>query len=156
MAIQESDSKRLNPRQWATYRFIKDLSEMGKEATQFAIYLNYQKNLHDDGYVWEENPKHGDHCRLIWSDIKAINESPEVEKIIVIDKYTYRLGTDWECIEYYSYLKKKALLLMKRAYTIFGKMSKDGQGKLISDQDKMIGDNSAARPFVEAFMEKKQ
>ena len=156
MAIQESDSKRLNPRQWATYRFIKDLSEMGKEATQFAIYLNYQKNLHDDGYVWKDNPKHGDHCRSIISDVNAINASPEVEKIIVVKDYTYKLGNDEDCADYFKYLKGKAMRLFKRAYLILGKMSADGQGKLISDQDKMIGDNSAARPFVEAFMEKKR
>lgn len=153
--------KPLTPRQWNLYRHIKFCTEVGRFnpktnsndhfATQESITISWNKAIHEDGYYYQKDTKHGDHCRQIWDDVQAVNESPEVEKIIVVDDYTYRLGTEEECEKYFLWLKRKAVVLLKRAYVVFGKMSKDGQGKLVSDQDKWIGDDSAARSFVEAF-----
>jgi hypothetical protein len=153
--------KPLTPRQWNLYRHIKFCTETGRFnsqtnsydhfANQESICKSWGTNIHEDGFVYLADSKHGDHCRSIWNDIQAINASPEVEKIIVVDNYTYRLGTDEECQRYFLWLKHKAVVLLKRAYIVYGKMSKDGQGKLISCQDNWIGEDSAARSFVDAF-----
>ncbi len=145
--------ERLNSRQWATYNFIKSHSELGQAVTQQAIYANYPIEAHKDGYSWAKGENTHDRCLKVWEDVHAINASSEVEKIIVMDAFTYRLATEEEAGEYYAKLQERALKALVRAYNVKRKIKADGQGKLISCQGNPIDEESHARRFVEAFME---
>ena len=149
----KSGLAKMTPRQWSTYRVVEERMQLGLPCSQNLIFASYPKAEHEDGYVWNECAKHGDHCREIWDDVQAINESPEVDKIIVVRKYDYKLGTEEECERYFNWLRSKGLKLMQRAYAVLNKCSKDGQGKLLSNQLKEIEGNDGAKPFTESFFD---
>ena len=145
-------AKKLTPRQWATYNLIKEASSKGEKVSIEEIVANYHESAHEGGYAISTSVGSHDICGNVWCDVVAINASSEVEKIIIIDNFTYRLATEEEAEEYYSNLKAKALRAFQRASAIKRKIRKDGQGKLISCQGKAIDDESTARQFVEAFL----
>lgn len=146
-------NQKLTPRQWATYNLIKNASSWGDRVTIKDIIDNYPEcPSHKDGYKASKVLKPHDPCSAVWGDITAINASPEVEKIIIIDNFTYRLATAEEAEAYYVELREKAMRALVRAYNVKEKMRKDGQGKLISCQDEPINNASMARRFVEAFV----
>lgn len=146
----------LTPRQWAAYRMIKEKSLQGSFCTQRDLCDGYSANDRKDGYVYVENPKHGDHCRAILNDVYAINESYEIEKIVVVKDMTYRLGTEEECADYYWRLVIPAGKKERRAKAIKDKMGRDGQGQLLSRRLKEIYDGSdpKTKRFIEAFIDK--
>lgn len=99
------------------------------------------------------NPNSHDICPSLWVSIAKINDSPEVEKIVVIDRFRYYLATEEDADKYIASLIDGAKRKLKRAYTIKRKLLMDGQGKLISCQGKEIGTDSKAREFVEATVD---
>lgn len=143
---------KLTPRQWATYNLIKEASSKGVSVSIEEIVANYHESAHKGGYAISTSVGSHDICGNVWRDVVAINASAEVEKIIIIDNFTYRLATEEEAEEYYADLRTKALRALQRASAIKHKIRKDGQGKLISCQGKAIDDDSTAREFVEAFL----
>ncbi len=134
----------MTSRQWRLYDFIKQETIKGNTLTQKDICDNISE------YVYNERPN--DKCPMIWSDVDFINHSLEVEKIIVVDKFTYRIGTRDEAKAYAEKLLIGAVKKFKRYWSVENKIRKDGQGKLISNQDKPIDNTSKARDFVEAFL----
>lgn len=147
--------EKLNSRQWATYNLIKENSLKGQATAQKEVCDNYPAETRKDGYVWAKGANTHDRCLKVWHDVHAINASSEVEKIIVMDNFTYRLATEEEAGEYYAKLQERALKALVRAYNVKRKIKADGQGKLISCQGELIDDESKARRFVQAFMEEK-
>ena len=145
----------LNPRQWATYRFIKAKSEKGLSCSQWEICGNYPASEHKDGYSYVENPSHGDHCRQILSDVYAINESYEIEKIVVVRDMAYKLGTYEECADYYWRLVIPAGKKEHRAKLIKDKMAQDGQGQLLSRSLREIYRNAdkKTRAYIETYID---
>ena len=144
---------KLTPRQWATYRFIKNRSEDGRRATISDLIANYPYSEEmEDGYKASSNPNAHDKCKAVWQDIETLNKSSEIEKIIIIDNFTYRLSNKEESEAYAKKLYDKAVKAMARYARIRRKMNKDGQGKLISCQGNEIDEDSEARAFVEAFV----
>lgn len=142
----------LTTRQWTLYRLIKANSEQGKWTSQDEVLSLLNENNLPVGYKKSEGGH--DKCTTIWQDIDTINFSPEIEKIIIKDGLkNYKLATTpVEAMEYASKFMLKGLKALKRYWTIADKVKSDGQGKLISTQDKVIDDNSRARAFVEAFI----
>lgn len=141
--------EKMTTRMWRLYDLIKANTTLGKEPLT-------QKQICDvlpEYYHYSERTGATDKCTMIWSDVNFINTHDEVEKIIVCDKFTYRIGTKEESEKYMGAFMRKALLALKRYWNIKNKIDADGQGKLISDQDKPIDENSQARAFVEAFLE---
>lgn len=145
------NSNKLTPRQWATYNLIKEASSRGESVPIEEIVANYPESAHEGGYSLSRGAGSHDICKGVWTDITALNASTEIEKIIIIDNFTYRLATEAEAEAYYERLQNKAIRALVRAYAIKTKMRKDGQGKLVSCQGKAIDCESTARRFVEAF-----
>lgn len=151
----------LNPRQWATYRLIREKSLAGSFCTQKDICLNFPRfgedgrEIDEDGYNYVENPSHGDHCRTILDDVYAINESYEIEKIVVVKDMTYRLGTEEECADYYWRLVIPAGKKEHRAKLIKDKMEQDGQGQLLSRSLREIYKTAdkKTREYIEAYID---
>lgn len=145
--------EKLTPRQWATYNLIKDASSRGEKVSIEEIVANYHESAHKGGYSLSTGVGSHDICGGVWQDVTKINASTEVEKIIIIDNFTYRLATEEEAQEYYAEMRDKALRALVRANAIKRKIKADGQGKLISYQGVAIDEDSKARPFVESFVE---
>ncbi len=145
----------LNPRQWATYRLIEEKSLKGLSCSQREICDNYPSKDHEDGYVYVENPSHGDHCRQILNDVYAINESYSIMKIVVVKDMTYKLGTKEECADYYWRLVIPAGKKEHRAKLIKDKMEQDGQGQLLSRSLKEIYRNAdkKTKEYIEAYID---
>lgn len=138
----------LTPRQHALYRLIKHNSmEELRKTTQKEIC----EQLKDYGYVYNESVTCHDRCSIIWSDINAINNSFEKEKLIISDNFTYWIGNKEENEEYLDKLWEKLSPRLYRYWTYKRKIERDGQGKLLSVFGNPIDENSKAREFVESF-----
>jgi hypothetical protein len=148
---------RMNPRQWATYRLIESNSLEGRTTTLNEVFANYCAAEHpSDGYRWNESDKRGNKCRAVWDDIQTINNSLEIDKIVVVENYTYRIGTEEECEAYWRYLHSKAMSLLKRASDVACKMQRNFQGKLLSNQGNAIADDSGEKQFYETYFSEEE
>ncbi|MCK9576971.1 MAG: hypothetical protein M0R51_13800 [Clostridia bacterium] len=139
--------KSMTPRQWKLYRLIRDNTlNNNPPLTQKEICDAFPYD-----FIYNERPN--DKCPMIWQDVDFINSRYEVEKIIVVDRFTYRLGTKTECEDYANKLLVGAVKKFRRYWAVNKKMEMDGQGKLVSAQDKIIDEKSQARAFTEAFVD---
>lgn len=93
-------------------------------------------------------------CPDLYKDIDYLMNSSRIEKIIIKDNGTFRLGTEEECIEYANKLFIKGKRIMAKYGAISRRISRDGQGKLLGTNGAVISEESAARPFIETFVQK--
>lgn len=142
--------KKLNSKQWRLYNFIKFITEQGRwtDKKEICTELNDLYSLQ----TTKNETSEINNCPAIYQDIKAINNSDEIEKIIIVDSNKIYLGSEQQCYDYAEKLKAKAIKLLKRSWTIHSKAISDGQGKIISCQGNVITEESKARDFVEAFV----
>lgn len=143
---------RLNSRDWLIYQSIKSHTANDEKgyATQREIYEDVTDSM-PDSLQWNGERSH-DPCFPIWSTVRKLNASPEVEKIIIIDDFKYYLATKEEAEGYMDKLREEAIRKLRRVSEISHKYGMDGQGKLLSCQDVEITDKSKAREFVESFV----
>jgi hypothetical protein len=144
----------MDPLDWAVYRYLykvtvsehraASLQEI-VDATQFDLCLT------DDMKLWW-NEKDRDHCRKMWDVVQHINNSYEVDKQVYIDHYKYGLCTKKESNEYISKLAREGGSRMRRAFQLYMKGLNDGQGKIISDQNKSIPDTKQ-RDYIDGFVD---
>ena len=149
----------LTPRQWWLYGYIKAYNERfpDKWLTQRDIVTANNVDVlypHDDRYHISDNPNAHDKCISIWLDVAAINRSMEVDKIILINVNSYKMPTSKEEADTYflNGRKKAALRILKRYWIAMEKIDRDGQGKLVSDQEREITKQSRAKEFYESFI----
>lgn len=140
---------KLTTRQWKTYNAIKEATENGKTISRRELYL-----LQPNEYEWNDNARTHDQCLSIRNDVNAINDSEEIEKIVIYDaKGNFKLAETAE--EVYDFLYRVycrvAVEKFRKMRRIKQKMSANGQGKLISTKGDVIDDNSKARDYVEAY-----
>lgn len=105
-------------------------------------------------YSYKESEHNFTNCPAIYEDIDYLMSSARIEKIIIKDNGTFRLGTEEECIEYANKIFLKAKKLMAKYGVIARRIPKDKQGKLFGTNLQPIDENSQARPFVETFIDK--
>lgn len=149
ICIQKGEGNYLLPYHWDLYNFIKKSTQDGKELTVKDICDKFPETYH-------LNAKECNHtnCPSLYEDIDYINGSPRIEKIIIKNSNSFKLGTEEECEKYALNLQKRALRLLKKYWIIHDKMSTDGQMKLISNAGKAIDSDSKARRFRETFVNK--
>lgn len=138
---------KLTPRQWELYGLIKQYSLHGAKITQKEITQLV------DGYEWNESETCHDHCPAIWNDIKDLNLSFEIDKIIISKNFEYWIGNEKETKQYLDELWEALEPRLVRYWNYKKKVSHNGQGKLLSNQLNPIDENSKAREFVESFIE---
>lgn len=141
-----SNTNSLNPRQWGLYHLIKGATMRGETLTIKNIC-----EIMPDEYQYSPSEKNYSNCPTIYKDIDVINASFEVEKIIIKNNNNIKIATEEEAIAEATKIQIRALKLLRKYWEIYGKISADGQGKLISCQNKVIDEDSKARPFIEAF-----
>lgn len=134
---------KLTSRQWKLYNLLK--SDPNKWFTQKEI----ADAIPDYNYTERKNDK----CSSIREDKIAINASIEVEKIIVMKNYCFKIGNEKEYREerrkHISRLKNQKREIENIDY----KYQHNNQGKLISNQGAVIDEKSKARHFFETFVE---
>ena len=137
----------LTSEEWALYRLIKYNSEvLDRRTTQREICDKIPE------YKWNDNPLAHDHCSSIWTAIKNLNESNEIEKVIISFNFTYWLGGKEETQVFLDKLWTDLAPRLRRYWLYLQKINKDGQGKLLSTQLNPIDEDSQAREFVESFL----
>lgn len=136
----------MTSREWQVYNIIKEKSLQGQKTTQ--------RELCDlvEGLEYNEDITAHDHCSTIWNIINEINNSDEIDKIIISDNFEYWIGDEEETIEYLNTLWGRIVPKLKRYYNLLRKTKLDGQGKLLSNQLQPIDENSQARPYHEVYI----
>ena len=132
---------------WQLYKLIKDnpditIAEIARSMPEY--------------YYIKESEHNFTNCPNIYKDIDYLMNSARIEKIIIKDNGHCRLGTEDECIEYANKLYIEAKRLMAKYGAISRRISKDGQGKLLSNSGRVIDEHSLARPFVETYTNKEK
>lgn len=134
----------LTPRHWAFYRLIEQSGE-GMDILELAEIMGYEKEMTQ--YI-----AHTTYYRDFHNLKEEINNSSEVDKMIVLDKgRIYRIATQKEAMEYYNKLDARGRDYMTRAARVSFKITNHGQGKTVNNQDRPM--NSACEPYHEAFRE---
>lgn len=132
----------MTTRQWKLYNLLK--SEPDKWFSQKEIADSI------DGYEYKERAN--DRCSAIREDKNEINASLEVDKIIVMKNYKFKIGTKEEYLEE----RRKHVRRLKQQVKIIQdfdfKVNRDGHGKLISNKGEVIDEKSKARRFFETFL----
>lgn len=135
-------TNKLTPRQWRLYNLLK--SQPNRWFTQKEI----ADEIEEYKYIERENDK----CPTIRMDKMAINASLEVDKIVVMKNYCFKIGNEEEYREerrrHISRLKSQK----KEIENIDFKYQHNGQGKLLSNQGVEIDEKSKARNFFETFI----
>lgn len=143
---QVDNKSLLTPRQWALWRLVEHNSLVEhRKTTQREIYEQV------DGYVWNEEESCHDHCVAIWKDIKDNNESLEHNKIIISKNFEYWIGSEEETKEFLQDLWKALEPRLTRYWNYHKKLSRHGQGKLLSNQLAPITEESVADRFFNCF-----
>lgn len=145
--------EKLTSLEWAVYGAIKEGGMITQKELCEAVNARLGRSAleYKDKATNCKDDSKGDHCKKLLYIVQKINESPEVEKIIVIKNYTYFLGNEEQCKAYHDQLLRRAIAMIKKANAVLAKTKKDGQGKLVSCHGDEIADGSNARRFTEAY-----
>lgn len=123
--------KLLNERQQLLYELIEHNSLVEHRTTD-------QKEICEklpQFYWYNDRPNSSDKCPLIWDDVNALNLSPEVEKIIITEKYTYRIGSESETKEFIKkYWINKIAPALKRYWNFRKKCELDGTESIFDNE----------------------
>ena len=111
---------------------------IGKEHYQ----INYSDTTHDV-------------CSTMNLDRIALNNSLEVDKIILIKDNKFKVATEDEAIELEQELHSQAMKLLGRMTFIQEKRRRNNQGKVLSNQLNPIDEDSRAEKYHETFIEEK-
>lgn len=140
---------KLNSQQWYVYNYLKENGKvMARELVEKC------------GYYYDEDALNRNLSRisiLLYKDVEFINNSPEIEKMIIWEVENnvlyYWLATNFEEVKAFvdRLYFKPALTKLKKGWNLLKKAEKDGQGKLLSAKGDIIDENSKAREYVEAF-----
>lgn len=139
---------KLTPLEWKVYRAIEASEEpIAQKDLCEAVGLAYRPLESHEGGI-----KHRDGCRKLWNIVQHLNDTTEVEKMVVVTPdYRYSLATEEEARKKADRYHRQALTLMRREYALRRKMRLNGQGKLLSAQGNPIDSKSKANPFFEAY-----
>ncbi len=130
---------------WQFYTIIKTYTELnqprqGISIRDLALNLGFNEFGHEVNELITKSYVANTYLYRHFYDLKeAINNSSEVDKIIIIDKYCYyRLATEEEAIAYYKKLYDRGIDYLNRASFIKKKINLDNQGKLLNNQYKEL------------------
>jgi len=136
--------EKLTPRHWAFYRLIEQSGE-GMDILELAEIMGYEREKTQ--YI-----AHTTYYRDFHNLKEEINNSSEVDKMIVLDKgRVYRLATQKEAMEHYNQLQARGNDYLTRAARVSLKITNHGKGKTVNNQDRPM--NGDCEPFHNAFRE---
>lgn len=139
---------KLNTRQWKFYNYLKE--QAFEDGDRWVSKWEISVAITD--YEYNNSPYAHDECSTMNGDRIAINNSPEVDKLILVDNNCFKIAKLDEAIEMRNDYYNQAMRLLGKMSIIANKIDRDGQGKLISNQNKPIDETSKAREFYETFI----
>lgn len=141
---------KMTTRQWRLYELLVAVAETNPNRwvskQEIADYLGKEH------YTINNNEFAHDLCSTINFDRLAINNSLEVDKIILIKDNMLKIATEDEAIELEQKLHSQAMKLLKRKSMLEAKRLRNNQGKVLSNQLKPIDESSKAKEFHETFV----
>lgn len=145
-----SNLTHLDTTAWRLYNLIKYNSVYeNRKTTQKEIC----EKLADCGFVWNYDEKAHDHCSKVWTVISQINNSWEVDKVIISKNFEYWIGNEEETNAFIDSLWQQLAPRLCRFWNFKSKLARNGQGKLLSNRLEPITDSSKARAFVESYVD---
>lgn len=125
----------LTPKQWLLYGYLKKHYEPNKfiSKKEISIALNYP---------WNDNSDRNG--REIESDVLALRESNEIQKLIVSNKTGYKIANEQEANDYLDSDWNNILKLLKRHNRLRIKAKKNKQMRIVWNSE---------RDTIESFME---
>lgn len=145
--------KKLTTRQWRLYELLVATAEWKSDYWVSKIDIAYYVNANcEDTYNISCDDRTHDICSTINLDRLAINNSLEVDKIILIKDNMLKIATEEEAIELEQELHNQAMKLLGRMSFIQEKRRRNNQGKVLSNQLNPIDENSMAKEFHETFV----
>ena len=128
----------LTPRQWALYNYLKDMYYINNK------YISKREIC--EALPQYDQSKEGETrtCVSIEYDIRMINESQIIQKIIVSNKDGYKIGNEKEVTEYLNKRFRRDGRNMKLNWQLANKVALDQQTRL-----QLFGNE---RDFIETFM----
>lgn len=139
---------KLNTRQWKFYNYLKE--QAFEDGDRWVSKWEISVAITD--YEYNNSPYAHDECSTMNGDRLAINNSQEVDKLILVDNNCFKIAKLDEAIEMRNDYYNQAMRLLGKMSIIANKIDRDGQGKLISNQNKPIDEMSKAREFYETFI----
>ena len=139
---------KLNTRQWKFYNYLKE--QAFEDGDRWVSKWEISVAITD--YEYNNSPYAHDECSTMNGDRLAINNSQEVDKLILVDNNCFKIANLDEAIEMRNDYYNQAMRLLGKMSIIANKIDRDGQGKLISNQNKPIDETSKAREFYETFI----
>lgn len=132
---------------WAFYRIIETRGKQGIGIRELAEMLEFDtKSIESSKY-----PSNTETYVAFHTMKEEINNSMEVDKIIIMERYRYRLGTEEEVREYHDKLRRRGIDYLERASIIARKMLQHNQGKTVNNQNNPISESN--EQFHETYLE---
>ena len=129
-------TKELTTRQWKLYNFLKENYEEGR-------YISKDEICNGLPEYYNINLKETRKCRSIESDVRAINFNDIIQKIIVSNKYGYKIGNEEECQNYIARRLTRELKNLKLDRLLINKVGLNNQMRLQFANE---------RDYIETFM----
>ena len=143
--------KKLNTRQFRLYDLLVAVAKA--DPVRWVDKLEIADYLGDDYYTINTSKHAHDVCSTMNLDRITINNSLEVDKIILIKDNTFKIATEQEAIQLEEELYNQAMKLLERKSMLVAKRLRNNQGKVLSNQLNPIDDKSRAEKFHETFVE---
>lgn len=152
------EPKKLTPRQWWLYRFLTSRSKEWHSEQEICFQCNFDPEYHGQNYKKNWRNEKGSKCPAIWEDMKAINLSYEVDKVIITKGRMFKAASSKKEAEteYVDAMKRRAIRALMCYGAIKRKIKADGQGKLVSLAGVQIDDESRAKRFIETFADEEE
>lgn len=136
----------LNSRQWALYNFLKKRGDEWTTQWKIASIIpeyNYDP-MKEDTALFHDNPAR----HIMTADIRAINESGVIQKIIITGRKGVKLATQEEFIHY---IKGEFAAVFRKLARVRKKAK-----KACNDQQYKLTFGKYERDVVEAFINEKK
>ena len=143
--------EKLNTRQFRLYDLLVAVAKA--DPVRWVDKLEIADYLGNDYYTINTSKHAHDVCSTMNLDRITINNSLEVDKIILIKDNTFKIATEQEAIQLEEELYNQAMKLLERKSMLVAKRLRNNQGKVLSNQLNPIDDKSRAEKFHETFVE---
>ena len=129
-------TKKLTTRQWELYKYL--ISNYDED-----VYISKEKICEDLPKYYKIIKEETRVCRAIENDVRVINSSNIIQKIIVSNKFGYKIGSEKEVNDYIKKRFKRDLKSLKLDWFLARKVNMDGQMRIAFGKE---------RDFIETFV----
>ena len=142
--------EKLTTRQFRLYDLLVAVAKA--DPVRWVDKLEIADYLGNDYYTINTSKHAHDVCSTMNLDRITINNSLEVDKIILIKDNTFKIATEQAAIQLEEELYNQAMKLLERKSMLVAKRLRNNQGKVLSNQLNPIDDKSRAEKFHETFV----